>query len=194
MRCLVFLLLTGWAGAQPLQKHSLTVRVDSEQVVANATQWKTEWGAFSKDLINARVLIIDIKQIGTGNGRVRVRWFFVGKDYDRGRLFIYDSGSSIGDVSAAGVKLAPSSRELVQNREKAPRIGASLTGQHPWGWVVVVDQEGRILNEIGSVPEMISWVKDEIAADPAKVRAVSTRKVHFISQAIADLRKLKNDQ
>lgn len=172
--------ITAPALAQPLKPGSVVLRVETEQIVRRETQWSTSWGSFSRDLINARVLVIALRQLGPGQGPVTVRWWFVGRDYDLDVLFIYDSGETTGKIAAGGVKLAPSSRELVLNREQTLLLGRQTSGQHPWGWCVAVSQDGRLLAETASLPELVEWTKKTLQSGQ-KPPQRSKRKVEFVA-------------
>ncbi len=147
------------------------------------TQWQTAWGSFSRDLLNSRVLIISLRQLGAGYSNVKVKWYFIGRDYDKELLFIYDSGETDGMIARGGVRLAPASKELVLNREQTTLLGRRTTGQHPWGWAVFITQGETQLAERASVPELVQWTRDALRKEPAP-RKVSKRPVAFVPQAM----------
>lgn len=170
----------------PLQRGAIVLNVAAEQVVRSESQWQTAWGDFSKDYINARVLVIDLRQLGPGNPQVKVEWFFIGRDHDKKHLFIYDSGETTGSIARGGIKLTPSSRELVSNRSSY-RNGR-LTGQRPWGWSVFVTQNGRALGETASLPELVKWTQEHRGA-ARKPSPTSRKPVRFVPQALGAARR-----
>jgi hypothetical protein len=167
-------------GAQPLKRGAVVLNVLAEQVVRSETQWQTSWGDFSKDYINARILVVDLRQLGPGTSGVKVEWFFIGRDYDKDRLFIYDSGDSEGNIARGGIKLVPRSKELVSNRNSYSN--GRLTGKRPWGWAVFVTQNGLALAETASVPELVKWARENRSAE-VKSRPSSRSPVPFVPQA-----------
>jgi hypothetical protein len=141
----------------------------------------TTWGAFSKDYINTRILEITLNQIGPGDSTVTINWYFIGRDYDAKRLFVYDQGEFTGKINRGGVKLLPYTKELIATREKLFG-GNRLTGSHPWGWCVIVSQNGRPLEEKASIPELIKWTREHLSDSPPVKR--EPRNLQFIPQAL----------
>ena len=186
------LLCSASAHAQPLERNALVLNVGQEQVVHNSTQWQTAWGDFSKECINARVLVIELRRLGEGNALATVKWYFVGRDYDAGKLFIYDSGESTGNIAKGGVKLAATSRDLVQTREQVTQVTTDLvlrttrthTGQQPLGWAVFVEQDGRAIGEKASVPELVAWTQKELGGEEKPAPVKSKRKAPFVPEAL----------
>lgn len=178
--------------AQQLERNALVLKVAQEQVVHNSTQWQSAWGDFSKDCINARVLVIDLRRLGDGNSIVTVKWYFIGKDFDQGKLFIYDSGESTGNIAKGGVKLAATSRDLVETREQSTELSTDLvlrttrthTGQQPYGWALFVEQDGRAVGETASLPELVAWTQKKLEAEEAPPPVKSKRKAKFVPQAL----------
>lgn len=157
----------------------MVLRVEAEQIVRTETDWRTSWGSFSKDLINSRVLVISMRKLGDGTGPVNVRWYFIGRDFDKDRLMIYDSGESNGEIALGGIVLAPTSKELVKNTTQRFLHGRRVSGQIPWGWAVFVSQNGNPLAEVASVPELVQWTENELKDAPKPARK-STREVKFV--------------
>lgn len=144
--------------AQPLRRGSIVLNVSSEQVIRSETQWQTSWGSFSRDFLNSRILIVDIKKIGAGDATVRLEYYFIGKDHDSRSLFVYSSGAVAGYVKAGGVKVIPRSTVLLSNRTNVSGSNR-LSGRVPWGWGVFVTQNGRLLAEQANLPEVLDWLR-----------------------------------
>lgn len=178
------LLFLPWVlAAQPLQRGNVDLRVRHEAKIETETQWDSSWGTFSKDYLNSRVLDIALRQIGGGDSTVLVQWYFVGRDYDAKKLFIYDSGEFTGDIAQGGVKLLPYSKKLISTRDKMRRSN-QLTGAHPWGWCVVISQKGRLLEEKASVPEMVQWTLENRDKLPSPVSPKRPLNLRFVPQAL----------
>lgn len=177
---LTIALLAPAAYAQPLKKGSIVLDVRNEQIVRNETAWRTAWGSFSRDCINSRVLEIKLRQLGPGTPSVHVRWYFIGRDYDAERLYIYDSGETSGRIAPGGSTIAPISKELILNRSQTRLRGRRTTGKHPWGWAVFVYQSDRLLAATASVPELVNWTTEEIREN-APPRKSPNRPVQFVS-------------
>jgi hypothetical protein len=183
MRVILLLLLLPLAlHAQPLQRNSIVLDVKAEQIVRSETQWSTSWGSFSRDYLNARILVISLKQIGAGDSGVTVRWYYIGRDYTAKKLFIYDAGQAVGEVVPGGVLVVPKSKSLVATREQTIASGRRLTGQHPWGWAVTVHQNGTLLAETASTPEMIDWARAHATEAPEPPKKQKPVPVPFIPQ------------
>ncbi len=181
MRWLLFFIPCVLA-AQNLQRGHIDLRVVYESQITSEDQWRTDWGAFSKDYLNTGILDITLRQIGGPSQPITVTWYFIGHNLREKKLFIYDRGDFTGKIVRGGVKLLPYSRELIANREYW-RGRNKLTGAEPWGWAVFITQGSRALEEKGSTPEMIKWVRDnhtEQDAPSASKRAT----LRFIPQAV----------
>lgn len=169
--------------AQPLQRGNVDLRVSYSLQIKSETQWLTSWGDFSKDYINTRLLDITLRQIGGGDPTVRVQWYFIGRDYDAKKLFIYDEGEFTGDIARGGVKLLPYSKELIGTRERL--LGSNrLSGSHPWGWCVVISQNTKLLEEKASVPELIKWTLENRDKTPPPSSPRKPLNLKFIPQAL----------
>ncbi len=183
MRFLLLFALLSPALAQPLQRNSVVLNVAAQQIVRSESQWQTSWGSFSRDLLNSRLLIISLYQLGGGDSLVQVKWYFIGRDYDKQQLFIYDSGETEGNIARGGIKLTPSSKQLILNREQTTTFGRRTTGQHPWGWAVFVTQKGNPIAETASVPELVKWTQNVLLNEPPPAPKTK-RPVKFIPQAL----------
>lgn len=181
MRWIVFLLPCLLA-AQTLHRGQVDLRVVYESQITSEDQWRTDWGAFSKDYLNTGILDITLRQIGGPSAPITVTWYFIGHNLTKKKLFIYDSGDFTGNIVRGGVKLLPYSRELIANREYW-RGRNRLSGAEPWGWAVFITQGGRALEEKGSTPEMIKWVREHRAGEDAP-NPSKRENLRFIPQAL----------
>lgn len=184
MKLWLALFLPGFLLGQPLQRGNVDLRVNYEARIKTETQWANAWGDFSEDYLNSRMLDITLRQIGGGNPAVDVQWYFIGRDHTAGKLYVYDAGEFSGSIARGGVKLLPYSKELVENREKF--FGSNqLSGAHPWGWCVIVSQDGRRLEKKASTPELVQWTlenRDKALAPPPRNK--KRPELHFIPQAL----------
>jgi hypothetical protein len=182
----------------PLPRGALNLQVRQEQIAANGSNWRTSWGSFSKELGNKRVLVVNMKVQGQFNPRVLMHWYFVGRDLSTKKLTIYSSGERSAVVSAGGAELVIASSEIRLKSEREnvpPREGSISLGNYgsvavqydgktmptkksgavPYGWTLIVTQDGRIVGEAASLPDLIKWTKDCLAAKSSKDAKDSTK-------------------
>jgi hypothetical protein len=158
--------------AQPLARGAVVLNVYSEQVIRSETEWKTSWGTFSKNYLNKRLLVINLRKLGPGDSSVTVKWYFIGRTAGpQGKMFIYDFGERTGSIAEGGVLIKPYSKELVFNREQTSSRGSQSSGAKPWGWAVFVEQNGNQLWETASIPELVPWTtenREKIKRSPSE--------------------------
>jgi hypothetical protein len=182
----------------PLPRGALNLQVRQEQITANGSNWRTSWGSFSKDLGNKRVLVVNMKVHGQFDPRILVHWYFVGRDLSTNKLTVYSSGERPAVVGTGGAELLIASSEIRMKSEREnipPREGSISYGNYgsvavqyggktmptkksgvsPYGWTLIVSQNGRIVGETASMPDLVKWTRDYLAAKPSKGAQDSTK-------------------
>lgn len=174
----------------PLTKAALSIRAGMQQITTSGSNWRDEWGSFSTSYSNMRALIVNMRMSGEFDPRVKLVWYFVGSEPTSGMFNIYDSGERDLEIGNTGTEVALISKSITLKRSRentAPRAGSGIlvdnsnrylgpidvtvagtvgpiksSGIVPAGWCVRVTQNGRVVVEIGSTPEMAAWTRRHI--------------------------------
>lgn len=187
---LAALSVTSLFGASSIRLSSpaIILNIAQEQISSNGSNWRTQWGSFSKDFANQRALVVDTRHtLGNASAGVSLYWYFIGKNAPSGGFLIYDFGSKDTTLSSTWSQhvlvskpisvntrrdntpdrqaTAMLSNGVILNLTIAGRSGPTVkTGITPNGWCLFVVQDGVLVAETSSTPEIGVWTKNALRA------------------------------